>query len=97
MIGIIFSTCLAVITINRIVVFQHYGNGISFSFYTLFWIWFTIIPDAVVLLILYTLLFYVGWKYREVNQYGIVLGLGFAAFIIFVSSCNILMLTITGM
>jgi hypothetical protein len=89
--------CIVVTLVNRVVVFQYYGNEINFSPYTLFWIWFTMILDLLVLLILYALLFHVGRKYPQCHRHGIVVGLVFAAFIILVSSCNILMLRTTGM
>jgi hypothetical protein len=92
-----FSMCFVAIVINRITVFLYYGSEINFSLDTLFWMWFIIVPDFLVLLILYTLLFYVERTYPQLNKCGIVIGSGFAVFILLVSTGNILMLKITGM
>ncbi len=90
------SICFVATFANRALVFHCYGNKLIFSLNTLLWILLTLIPDLLVLLILYILLFYIGWKYPPFGQWSMVLGLSFAAFILLVSSCNIMMLTITG-
>ncbi|UJR32442.1 hypothetical protein I4U23_019904 [Adineta vaga] len=91
----ILSICFIALCANRLLVFHYYGNNIKFPPYILFWIWIIITPDIFVLIILYILLFYIGWKYPQYDTYGILLGLCFAIFSLLVLSCNIIMLTVT--
>ncbi|CAF1424770.1 unnamed protein product, partial [Adineta steineri] len=92
----VLSICFVATCANRILAFHHYGNKMNLSSSTFLWIWIIFIPDLFVLFILYLLLFYVGSKYPQYNLYSILVGLVYAIFIILVSSCNIIMLTITG-
>ncbi|CAF1137390.1 unnamed protein product [Adineta ricciae] len=92
----VLSICLVALCANRVLVYHFYGNQGVFSSNVLLSIWLIILPDLFVLLILYTLLVYIGWKYPQYGIYGILLGLCYAIFVILVSTCNIIMLTVTG-
>ena len=88
--------CFVATVANRIKVLQYYANEINFSLYTVVWLWFIVIPDLFVLLILYILLFHIRWKCPQLYQCCILFGYSLAVFILLISTGNILMLTITG-
>ncbi|CAF1456014.1 unnamed protein product, partial [Adineta steineri] len=89
--------CFAATCANLIFAFHHHNNKTNYSFKTFLWIWLIVIPDLILFYLFCVLLFYVGWKHPQHSLYGILVGLVYAIFIILISSCNIIMLTITAL
>ncbi|CAF1620886.1 unnamed protein product [Rotaria magnacalcarata] len=94
--GCIVYSCFMALVQNRLTVFYVYGAHMSWSPAAFLWIWLAVIPDVLVLLILFILLIYIPWKWPDSNRYYILFGLIFASFVLIILSSNILLLIRTG-